>query len=353
MDHQKAQKNLAPLLKPVGSLYSSLMSLRARLYLGGLKKSRKPKAFSVAVGNISWGGSGKTPLADWLLGWGKNRGLTTALLTRGYGGKSEERPLLVKPHSTPAQSGDEPLMLARSHPESYILADPRRSRALAWLEASTTANFIVLDDAMQHLAIGRDLNLVLLRAKDLTDEFWGKVIPAGEWREGPSALARASAFLLRMPPEAFAEAGELIKKRLAPYNKPIFSFDLCPAGLTALGKPEQPLKSLGGRAYALCTGVGSPEQVARSAEILLGAPPARLLAYPDHHKFTAADLKQMSKLRLPVVMTAKDAVKIEPLLLGGLEMEGYVLESRVIFGPVMLAGRDFESWLEERRHELA
>lgn len=347
------QKSLAPLLAPAGSAYSALMSLRAKAYAGGLKKSRRPKAFCVSVGNIAWGGSGKTPIADWLLNWGKEKGLASALLTRGYGGKSEERPLLVKTHTNPDQSGDEPLMLARRHPDVYILADPKRRRALDWLQANTRVAFLVLDDGMQHLAVQRDLDLALLRAKDLSDEFWGKVIPAGEWREGPEALCRASAFLLRMNPERFFEAEERIKQRLAPYGKPVFSFTLTPVGLLAPGRSEVLLRDLGGRPYALCTGVGSPEQVAESARDLLGEAPAQSFIYPDHHKFGASDLKRMSKAGLPVVMTAKDAVKIETPVLARSGLDYYVLESRVDFGPHLFCGDDFPSWLEGRWHELS
>lgn len=353
MDYKKMHKSLKPLLAPAGSAYSALMGLRAKVYARGLKKSRAPKAFCVSVGNIAWGGSGKTPLADWLLTWGKEKGLTTALLTRGYGGESEERPLLVKPHTNPDQSGDEPLMLARRHPDAYILADPKRRRALDWLEVNSTTSFIVLDDGMQHLSVNRDLDLVLLRAKDLTDEFWGNVIPAGEWREPVSALTRASAFLLRMNPHAFSEAEELIKKRLAAYGKPVYSFALIPIGLLPLGKSEPLLKDLGGRLYALCTGVGSPEQVESSARSFLGTAPERSFIYPDHHKFSPANLKQMSKAGLPVVMTDKDAVKIQAAGLAATSLECYVLESRVRFGPSLFSERDFPAWLDERWRELA
>lgn len=353
MNYKKAQKSLAPLLAPAGGLYAAVMKLRAAAYMSGIKKSQKPKCFCVSVGNISWGGSGKTPLADWLLSWSNKKGLTSALLTRGYGGKSEERPLLVKAHHNPEQSGDEPLMLARSHPEAYIMADPNRRRALDWVHAHIAAQFIVLDDGMQHMAVRRDLNLVLLRAKDLQTGIWGRVIPAGEWREGPDALKRASAFLLRMPQKLFEESAELIQKRLGRYEKPVFSFDLYPVRLMPLDKTAQPVNNLGGRPYALCTGVGSPEQVARSAQELLGNEPELSFTYPDHHKFTQADVKKMSKARLPVVMTAKDAVKIQPLLLNEFNLECYVLESEIRFGGAMFSGQDFCGWFEHRWEELS
>lgn len=352
MNYQKAQRSLAPLLSPAGKAYAALMALRAGAYARGLKSSRRPKSFCVSVGNIAWGGSGKTPLADWLLTWGADRGLTTALLSRGYGGRSEKRPLPVKAHTDPAESGDEPLMLARRHPDSYILADPKRRRALDWLEANTTADFIVLDDGMQHLAVRRDLNLVLLRAEDLGPEAWGKVIPAGEWREGPSALARASAFLLRQSAAGFAGQEAEVEARLAAYGKPVFSFDLVPVGLLPLNGQSAPGRDLGGRPYALATGVGSPERVADSALTLLGYAPAETFIYPDHHKFTPADLKRLRKTGLPMLLTAKDAVKIRPPAVGDGELEAYVLESRVAFGPWLFCEDDFSDWFARRWQEL-
>lgn len=343
---------------PLSRLYARLMGLRACAYKKGLLKSQKPTNFCVSVGNIAWGGSGKTPIADWLLTWARQKGLTSALLSRGYGGESEERPLLVKAHTTVEASGDEPLMLARRHHEAYILADPKRRRALDWVQAQTTANFIVLDDGMQHLAIERDLNLILLRLSDL-EENWGKVIPGGEWREGVCALKRASAFLLRLSPEDFKKEEERIRTRLSQFAKPIFSFSLRPCGLSPLGEkaekihgPGGLLPGLNGHPYALCTGVGSPESVLESAKTLLGSEPGHSFIYPDHHKFTAQDLKKMATTGRPIVMTAKDAVKIQALLLQESTAECYVLESEVLFGPRVATGPDFPAWLEERWHEL-
>lgn len=349
MNYLNAQRKLAPLLKPAAAAYSGIMRLRERAYAHKIIGSQKPESFCVAVGNISWGGSGKTPLTDWLLSWAENRGLLPAVLTRGYGGESETRPLVVKPHTPPDESGDEPLMLAQAHPGAFILADPSRRRALDWLNASTKANFIVLDDGMQHLAVQRDLNLVLLRPKDLGDE-WGKVIPAGSWREGPNALKRADAFMLRLNGEDFTALAEKAKKRLAQFERPLFSFDLLPAGLKALGHAtesehgESILRSLNNSPYALCTAVGTPESVRKTAASLLGYAPAEEFIYPDHYKFTPQDIRQMAKHNLPLVTTTKDAVKMRPLLANEIRLHCFVLESTVSFGPVLFTDKDFPGW---------
>lgn len=366
MDYEKAQRGLAPLLKPASLLYGGLMKARASAYARGLFSSKKTRAFTVSVGNIAWGGSGKTPLVDWLLSWAENRGLRPAVLTRGYGGKSETRPLQVRPFTAVEQSGDEALMLSRAHPKAFIMADPVRSRSVEWLENNSTADMYILDDGMQHLAVRRDLDLVLLRRKDLADQ-WNRVIPAGSWREPDTALHRADAFLLRAPAEDLAPSSEtamLAAKRLSDLGKPVFGFDLSPAGLRKLqapnmaDEPNEPDSSSQTQAhqahqeldwpYAMCTAVGSPESVRASLTGFMGTAPEREVTFPDHHLFSEEDILELRKLRLPVIVTAKDAVKIEPLLTRVRNIDVYALEAELAFGPRMFSNLDFAAWLDAR-----
>ncbi len=358
MDYEKTQKTLAPLLAPASALYSAAMRLRAKAYAGGIFASQKPESFCVAVGNISWGGSGKTPLTDWLLTWAEAQGLTPAVLSRGYGGHSETRPLAVTPTTSPDKSGDEPLMLARKHPTAHILADPSRRRALDWLKAHTKTDFIVLDDAMQHLAVKRDLNLVLLRARDLGEE-WGKVIPAGSWREGPKALERADAFMLRATPQEVPGLEPLARRRLAPLGKPVFPFTLKPVSLLPLGTEAEQrygagamLSGLEKAPYALCTAVGTPESVGQSATEFIGYAPQAEFIYPDHYKFTPEDVRKMAEQPLPLVVTAKDAVKLLPLLQYAGSPQCFVLESIIQFGPALFTAQTFAEWFAGRYNSL-
>lgn len=355
MEHTRLQEALAPLLRPFSLLYALAMRLRAAGYARGFPPSRRPAAFCVSVGNIAWGGSGKTPVTAWLLRQALEWGARPAVISRGYGGRTKERPLPVLPLTSPEASGDEPLMLARAFPQVPVLADPSRLRALAWLEARRATDFLVLDDAMQHLSIRRDLNLVLLRAQDL-DREWDRVIPLGSWREGKEALARADAFLLRLKPdEALARAREL-EKRLGAYGKPIFSFALYPLGLSPLVRPAreagaavEPLPP--GSPYALCTAVGNPDSVRRSAEELLGRAPALEFLFADHHPFRPADLRKAARAGLPLLVTTKDAVKL--LRLPELPPRIFVLESEARFGPAFHTDKTFAQWLEQNRRACA
>jgi tetraacyldisaccharide 4'-kinase len=350
MKPEELQSALAPALYPVSLLYAALMSLRARAYAKGLLPSRKSGAFCISVGNIAWGGSGKTPLASWLLDWAGRRGHSPALLTRGYGGRTARRPLLVSPATPPEQSGDEALMLALEHPETAVLADPSRRRALDWLEKHRRSDCIILDDAMQHLAVRRDLNLVLLRRRDLYEE-WNKVLPCGSWREGATALTRADAFMLRLPPEDFTACALQARRRLQPFDKPVFSFALRPKGLRRLSTPGAPhaAEATVTGAYALCAAVGNPDSVRVSASALLGRAPEREFIFPDHHLFRSEELKACLEAGLPLVCTAKDAVKIAPLLPAcGKAAQCFVLETEITFGPALFSSDDFPAWLSAR-----
>jgi tetraacyldisaccharide 4'-kinase len=363
MNHRYLQSTLAPILKPVSKGYAAAMRLRSWLFAHGIKSSVKPEAFCISVGNISWGGSGKTPLVSWLINWAQKHFLKPVVLTRGYGGKSENRPLLVKATTPPDKSGDEPLMLAQMHPHALILADPDRKRALRLAQKNYPADacptLYILDDGMQHLALQRDLNLVVLKENDLKNQ-WNKVIPLGSWREGKKALARAGAFLLRLSPEADANLDNTLNiaaGKLREFNIPLFSFDLKPTALVPL--QDWPIYASGmifgaaacafyGKPYTLCTGVGNPLSVRESAKRITGLMPAREFFFADHHKFTLKDLKQAGNKQLPVIITAKDAVKIQPLLPDLQNLTILVLHSELEFGPALFTEQNnsFEEWLD-------
>ena len=142
------------------------------------------------MGNISWGGTGKTPVVGWLLGWAAQKKLKAVVLSRGYKGKPPALPFLVEACGSPLESGDEPLMLAKLFPGASVLVDPVRSRAVRFAEKTLSPGLFVLDDGFQHLGVSRDLNILLLTPDDL-GAGWNRVIPGGTWRENSGALADA------------------------------------------------------------------------------------------------------------------------------------------------------------------
>lgn len=347
------QFRLGPVLKPFSWLNARFMEFREHLYRRGLLRVWRPPSPTVSVGNIGWGGSGKTPMVDWLLRWADSRGMHAAVLTRGYRGRPSSYPFQVGPGSLVEESGDEPLMLARQHPEAYVVVDPERTRAGKWIFEKTRPDVVLLDDGFQHMAVHRDFNLVLIKPNDLT-RHWDKVIPGGPWRESQSALKRASAFLIKTEPGQFNYISALAKHRLAEFKRPVFLFGMEPVGVRQV-LTDEPSKDFFGEPFLLVSGVGEPKQVHRTAKRYFGYRAVEHMAYPDHHAFSKADvldiITTMKKRGAKYILcTPKDAVKLGPMC----TEDFHTFDLRVGFGPSLFAhGATFPMWWDEQWNGLS
>lgn len=360
MKPRSLYKALGPLLRPLGLLYAEIMNMRRMLYAGGRLSAYRPACPVVSVGNIAWGGSGKTPLAGWVLNFARAASLRAVVLSRGYRANPGAAPLHVR-HDTPVeQAGDEALMLARAFPQAAVIAFPRRADAARYAEARFSPDLIILDDGMQHLAVQRDINIVLLRPDDLGPD-WKRVIPSGPWREGLSALASASAFALKAEAEEFSRLEGLAWQRLERFAKPLFSFRMVPTGLRSLfpsadeGSGQAAAHRLD-RPYALVSGVGNPRSVEETALRLLGRPAVRHFAFADHHPYSENDVlavRGMLPVPLPVVCTAKDAVKLGAFRKAWNGLPVWVLETEATFGPSLFTDEEFPAWFAGRLGEAA
>ena len=342
------QRALYPLLRPFSWVYGGIMRVRAWLYRRGLLPRWEAPALTVSVGNIGWGGSGKTPVADWLLGWAESKSIPVALLTRGYRAKPKHLPYEVTPGALAEEAGDEPLMLARAHEKALIMVDPDRTRAGKLAVQKSHPELIILDDGFQHMAVKRQVNLVLLRPDDLR-EGWNRVIPAGSWREPEAALRRADAFLIKIGPKGFAVLKPRILERLSRFGKPVFSFRLAPTGLRSVIGGET-VRDFEGAPYLLATGVGDPAQVRATAEAYFGYPPKKHRVFRDHHTYSKQDALDLAReaARLgcaAVLCTPKDAVK-----LGSMCTEVFwQFDLSLEFGPSTLGERaKFSTWWDRR-----
>lgn len=385
---KKIQRVLAPLLQPLAYPYAFIARRRRQFYTQGVKKSIKPRSITISVGNIAAGGTGKTPLTSWLLEWACSFEYQAVVLTRGYGGKTGGCPVIVSAGTNPAQCGDEPLLLARKHPEATIIAFPKRRASIQLAERFLTPDLVVLDDGMQHLAIQRDIDFVVLKENDLK-EGWNKVIPAGEWREDVSALEVADAFFIKANPRKFTELRPTLLDRLGAFKKPIFSFEMVVSGLARVrgfsadgqggalstgfpqgdkglvkdekGKSSKSAKSVEDGSYIpvsavhnlgdyiLVSGVGEPKQVIETVTALLGKGPTQSFCYPDHHGFSTNDIAHIESYNLPVVCTEKDAVKLEQFILS---VPYYALDVSVRFGERCLTEMNFEEWVQSTYSDL-
>ncbi|HJD96526.1 tetraacyldisaccharide 4'-kinase [Mailhella massiliensis] len=351
------QNLLFPLLLPFSMLYGLGGLCRRALARRGTAKSWKPSRPCVSVGNISWGGTGKTPVTDWLLSHAERKGLRAAVLTRGYGARPSCLPLRVETGMDASECGDEPLMLAMRHPGAVVMVDPDRNRAGRLLERDCPPDLYLLDDGFQHLSTGRDLDLVLLDKDDVRfrpapgrpPSNWNRIIPAGSWREPVSALNDAGAFLIKAEPSEWPELVPALKERLRGFPRPVFAFCMEPSGLRPVGGcMDTPL--VGASAvkgpYAFLCGIGDPSQALHTVVAFLGRAPEKVLAFPDHHDFSG-EAESLRSLGLPVVCTGKDSVKLASL---SLPLPCFSLEVSARFFASLGGGEDpaadFETWWE-------
>ena len=186
------------LLVPCGWLYGGLMRLRATLYKRGLLRSYRAPVPVISVGNLSVGGTGKTPMVDYLVRRLRRDGYCVAVVSRGYGGSGVKGVGVVSAGEGPllpaTVCGDEPFLLARRNPGALFFVAHRRATGVRQAVERYGAEIVLLDDGFQHLAVQRDLDIVLLDARRPLGN--GRILPAGNLRESPRALARGGLFVL-------------------------------------------------------------------------------------------------------------------------------------------------------------
>ena len=334
------------MLRLLGRMYAQAMRLRARVYASGRISSWRPPGACISVGNISWGGSGKTPLCAWVLDWGLRRGYRPALLTRGYRARPPHLPYMVQKDSPVAASGDEPLMLSRQCPQAMVVVDPKRSRGGRRAYELAQPDLFLLDDGFQHVGVERDVDLVLITEKDLGRD-WNRVLPSGPWREGVSALHRASAFVLNVLPGQGLQMRRTLQARLGSEHQPVFS---CHYHIQALRRVmDQGIVPAQGQECVLVSGVGHPQRVAQSASGYMARPPLAHCRYADHHAYTQGDWAHIARTAQEVhadliLCTQKDGVKLENLA----DHRLCVLDMSLRFDPPPPGVPSLEQWLTQR-----
>ncbi len=334
-------------LAPMGTMYANIMRARENLYKKGVFSSWRPPIFCISVGNLCVGGTGKTPVCEWIINWSLDKGKKPALLTRGYRGKGKDYPYLVTPESSGELVGDEPLMLARSCPSARVVVDPKRSRGGRFVYEKERPDLFILDDGFQHISVQRDLDLVLLRQKDLT-EHWNRVIPSGLWREGEYSLNRASAIILDATNTDTEELTPWIEQRLKGWGKPVFVFYRKFKSFKRLMDGMKFYKPFFEN-YLLISAVGDPDKVLYNATKACGNPPLEHLVYSDHYRFFKNDFatikqKALYKKAEIILCTGKDGVKLKDFA----DETVYELEVEIDFQTGYFVEQDFEGWLEDQ-----
>jgi tetraacyldisaccharide 4'-kinase len=280
-------------LFPASLLYRIATATHAGLYRSGIRRARPLALPAISVGNLTVGGTGKTPIAAWIASTLVRQGAHPAIVMRGYG-------------------EDEPLVHQRLNPDVPVVVSPDRVRGAE--RASTLgADLVVLDDAFQHRRAARNADLVLLSA-----DRWAsspRLLPAGPWREGLSALRRASMGLVTRKaasPAAASAVADTIRHR----------FPGIPVGVAALklqelrgaaGESTMPLEALAGARVLAIVGIGDPSAFLR--QLAATDATVRAAVFPDHHAYTHAEVARLASMMAAgeiAVCTLKDAVKVSP-----------------------------------------
>lgn len=302
------------MLAPLGWVYGAGVLLRNAAYDLHLLPSSTPAVPVIAVGNLTAGGTGKTPLVGWIVEYLLSRGARPAIISRGYGRQS--RGVQVVSDGTSVllgadQGGDEPVQLARSFPGVPVIVGERRTAAADVALERFHAEMLVLDDAYQHRAIGRHLNILVVDAsRDLTQE---PMLPAGRRREQLSSLQRASVIVFT---HVRADSGPVAwEYRLRNWydGEIVYSERQISSLRTAAGEVRDAAACKGKRCLLL-SGIGKPDQFERDVRTA-GIGVAGHMRYRDHHWYTgndcAAIVAEVKKTKADMVLTTeKDMTRL-------------------------------------------
>jgi len=291
-------------LQPASGLFATVVTLRRLAYRIGVLRVHRARIAVVSVGNLSVGGTGKTPVTLWLARQLAAAGLRVGILLRGYSGRANGVTVVSKgagPEADVETAGDEAVMLAKCF-DGVVVTARRRADGVAAAE-QLGCEVVVLDDGFQHLALARDFDLVLVSGGQRS------LLPAGPMREPFAALRRADAVAV------------VVKDENAPVvapggMKPCFVVRFAPTALIESDGGrwrERPIGLLSGHRIAAVAGVANPMPfytALRQWETQLG----EIFEFPDHHAYTRADWQQIMRGTRDiemVVTTEKDLVKLE------------------------------------------
>lgn len=288
------KSRLVWLLLPFSWIFGALVELRRWCFARGLFKRFSVGIPVIVVGNLTVGGTGKTPLVIWLANFLFAQKRKVAVITRGYGGQSDQWPQRVKPGSDPVQVGDEAVLIAQQT-QAIVIAGPDRV-ANARQAIAEGAELIISDDGLQHYRMRRDLELVVVDNSRMFGN--GFLLPAGPLREPVKRLQEADLILLNQRDDS----------RPARLDLPSVTYRIRLGNLRALkSEAIRAVAELNGQTVHVITAIGHPQSFISALEQLGLHVDARIL--PDHARLSRADIEFDDDL--PVLMTEKDAVKCQ------------------------------------------
>jgi tetraacyldisaccharide 4'-kinase len=280
------------LLLPLSFAYGAWMAVRNWFFDIGLLSETQAAVPVIAVGNLSAGGTGKTPLVEYLAQLLRRQGKKVAVMSRGY--RRSTRGYLVvsdgvRRCAEASASGDEPSQMAETLDGVVVVVDERRARAAQRVVRDFSVEVIVLDDAFQHRFLGRDLNIVVVTAQEVLS--CSPLLPAGNRREPFSALRRADLIIVSRARNAqeFADA----RRFLARWHKPLVGMELLPVAIKhPVTRQERALDEVAGKKVVAFSGIGQPaafEETLRSLDVQL----MEHWRFPDHYQYGQSDIDRI------------------------------------------------------------
>lgn len=281
------------LLTPFSLLYGLIVSIRRNCYRLGLFNSWRAPIPVIVVGNLSVGGNGKTPLVIYLIEQLRQKGYRVGVVSRGYGGSSRHYPVQVDDTATAEVVGDEPFLIYQ-RTKVPIAVSPKRSEAIKLLLASYELDLIITDDGLQHYALQRDIEIVVVDGKKGFGNGW--YLPAGPLRELPSRLNSVDYLIINGQTEQS--------------YKQSYSMILIPHNAINLKTGEQlPVSKL--QSVCAIAGIGDPNRFFTMLKTL-NVDIIHTVAFNDHQPYTLMQLSSLVKSKEILLMTEKDAVKCLP-----------------------------------------
>jgi tetraacyldisaccharide 4'-kinase len=295
---------------PFSLAYSLITRARNALYDSHTLRTHTPRLPALSVGNLTVGGTGKTPVSSWLARQLEARGAHPAIVMRGYG-------------------DDESLVHARLAPSIPVIADPNRVQGISHA-AKKGADVTVLDDAFQHRRVARAADVVLISAD--APDVPARVLPTGPYREREEGLRRASLIIVtrKAAPIERARAVVAHANAIAP-GIPAAIVHLALDTITVDGQPAAPLASAAGQRVLAIAGVGNADAFAE--QLRQAGAVVRLRAFADHHAFSPADAQALARDLESgeiAICTLKDAVKLAPLWPREAAAIGYVSQAVIV-----------------------
>lgn len=298
-------------------LYGTIVRLRNYCYEARIIKGRSLGSPVISIGNITVGGTGKTPMVIMLAEALKNEGFRPAVLSRGYGGEQKEGINIVSDGKNILmgikEAGDEPLHMAQSLGNVPVITGKKRYRTGRYAIEHLKADILLLDDAFQHRSLKRDIDIVLLDGESPFGN--GYLLPRGMLRESKSELKRADIVILTGN-DGHVKGSEEVVKTLSKYtDAPLFLASRKPTSVIG-GKTgeKRPLYYLKGKRICAFSGIAQPENFRKILTSLEGNI-VSFIPFPDHHVYREEDIEEIGRRAAQssaeiIITTEKDGVKL-------------------------------------------